>query len=274
MNYPHQEQQNNYPKSIMISSGIFFGFLLISYFILIGNPFQEIGMGGLVVNYGTSEEGMGDDFMSIDEPSVDPNANQTLPDKVVPDQTPNVVASQQSSDKAIVTQDVEDAPTVVTKATKPSTATPVVTPEKKESKPVINPNAMYTGKKNNASGSGDGTGTIPGNQGVTGGDPMSPDYGEGGSGFGNTSLSLENRRFTSSPKIEDNGQLAGRVAVEITVNRLGSIISARAGVRGTTLNDPGLWEKCERSAMGAQLNRLENAPQSQRGIIMFVFKVR
>ena len=274
MNYPHQEQQNNYPKSIMISSGIFFGFLLISYFILIGNPFQEIGMGGLVVNYGTSEEGMGDDFMSIDEPSVDPNANQTRPDKVVPDETPNVVASQQSSDKSIVTQDVEDAPAVVTKATKPSVSTPVVTPEKKDSKPVVNPNAMYTGKKNNGAGAGDGTGTTPGNQGVTGGDPMSPDYGEGGSGLGGIGLSIESRSFVSRPKIEDNGQLTGRVAVEITVNRQGTIISARAGVRGTTLNDPVLWEKCERSAMGAQLNQLEKAPQSQRGVIMFSFKVK
>ncbi|HLT41248.1 MAG TPA: hypothetical protein VKZ95_00970, partial [Sphingobacteriaceae bacterium] len=118
------------------------------------------------------------------------------------------------------------------------------------------------------------TGTVAGNQGTPDGDPLSPDYGEGGSGFGNTSLSLENRRFVSPPRIEDNGQLAGRVAVEITVNRQGTIISARAGVRGSTLNDPVLWEKCERAAMGAQLNQLENAPQTQRGVIMFVFKVR
>jgi hypothetical protein len=272
MNYPHQEK-NYYPRSIMISSGIFLGFLLISYFILIGNPLQEFGTGGLIVNYGTTDEGMGDDFMSVEEPSMDPNANQTLPDKVVPDNTPAVVASQQASDKTIVTQDVEDAPAVVTKANKPN-PTPVATPEKKESQPTVNPNALYTGKKNNASGTGDGTGTTPGNQGTLEGDPLSPDYGEGGSGFGNTSLSLENRRFTSPPRIEDNGQLAGRVAVEITVNRQGTIISARAGVRGSTLNDPVLWEKCEKAAMGAQLNQLEKAPQTQRGVIMFVFKVR
>lgn len=273
MNYPHQEK-NYYPRSIMISSGIFLGFLLISYFILIGNPMAEFGTGGLIVNYGTSEQGMGDDMMSIEEPSTDPNANQTLPDKVVPDQSPDVVASQQSSDKSIVTQDVEDAPAVVTKAEKPTVAPPVATPEKKESKPVVNPNALYTGKKNNASGSGDGTGTVPGNQGTADGDPLAPDYGEGGSGFGDASLSLENRRFVSPPRIEDKGQLAGRVAVEITVNRQGTIISARAGVRGSTLSDPSLWDKCEKAALGAQLNQLEKAPQTQRGVIMFVFKVK
>ncbi|HLT41493.1 MAG TPA: hypothetical protein VKZ95_02225, partial [Sphingobacteriaceae bacterium] len=105
MNYPDQEK-NYYPRSIMISSGIFLGFLLISYFILIGNPLQEFGTGGLVVNYGTSEEGMGEDFMSVEEPSMDPDANQTLPDRVIPDNTPAVVASQQASDKTIVTQDM------------------------------------------------------------------------------------------------------------------------------------------------------------------------
>lgn len=272
MNYPHQEK-NYYPRSILISSGIFIGFLLISYFIIIGNPLGEIGTGGIIVNYGTSPEGMGDDYMSIEEPSMDPNANQTLPDRVVPDNTPAEVASQQSSDKTIVTQDMEDAPAVVTKENKPN-PTPVATPEKKDSKPVVNPNALYTGRKNNASGSGDGTGTTAGNQGSPDGDPLSADYGEGGSGFGNTSLSLENRRFITPPRIEDNGQLAGRVAVEITVNRQGTIISARAGVRGSTLNDPVLWEKCEKAALGAQLNQLEKAPQTQRGIIMFVFKVK
>lgn len=272
MNYSHQEK-NYYPKSIMISSGIVIGFLLISYFILIGNPIGEIGTGGIIVNYGTSEIGMGEDMMSVDEPSIDPNANMALPDRVVPNETPEEVASQQSSDKAIVTQDVEDAPAVVTKK-EASSPTPVATPEKKESKPVVNPNALYTGKKNNGSGSGDGTGNTPGNQGSKEGDPLSPDYGEGGSGFGNTSLSLENRRFVIPPRIEDNGQLAGRVAVEITVNRQGVIISARAGVRGSTLSDPVLWAKCEKAAMEAQLNQLEKAPQAQRGVIMFVFKVK
>src|SRR3546814_15029825 len=62
------------------------------------------GTGGIIVNYGTSPEGMGDNYMSVDEPSMDPNANNALPDRVVPNETPQPVASQQASDKAIVTQ--------------------------------------------------------------------------------------------------------------------------------------------------------------------------
>src|SRR3546814_20001965 len=107
---------------------------------------------------------------------------------------------QQASDKAIVTQDMEDAPAVVTKTNKPST-TPTVTPEKPVSKPSVNPNALYTGNKNNASGTGDGTGTTPGNHGSVNGDPLAANSGEGDSDFGDASLSLESRRCVRSPQI-------------------------------------------------------------------------
>src|SRR5690606_38890185 len=126
----YQQEENNYPKAVWISTGIMLILFGISYFIILGNPLPQFGTGGMIVNYGTSPEGMGDDYMSVEEPSMDPNANATLPDRVVPDSDPEPVASQQSSDKAIVTQDMEDAPAVVTKTDKPS-STPTATPEKK-----------------------------------------------------------------------------------------------------------------------------------------------
>lgn len=269
----HQQEDNYYPKAIGISAGIMVALFIISYFIILGNPMPQFGTGGIVVNYGTSPVGMGDDYMSIDEPSMNPEANATQPDRVVPNATPEPVASQETSDKAIVTQDMEDAPAVVTSENKPNT-TPVATPEKEESKPTVNPNALYTGKKNNASGTGDGTGDTPGNQGSKQGDPLAADYGEGGSGFGDAALSLENRRFVVAPKIEDNGQQSGKIAVEVRVDRNGNIVSARAGVRGTTISNNALYEKCERAALGAQLNRLENAPPIQTGVIVFNFKLK
>lgn len=91
--------------------------------------------------------------------------------------------------------------------------------------------------------------------------------------FGDTSLSLENRRFVVSPKIDDNGKLSGKIAVEVRVDRDGKVISARAGVRGTTITNNELFEKCERAALGAQLNRLEKAPPVQTGVIVFNFKL-
>jgi len=87
-------------------------------------------------------------------------------------------------------------------------------------------------------------------------------------------LSIENRSFTQRPKIEDNGQQAGKVAVEFRVSPNGIITYARAGVRGTTITDPVLLEKCERAVRGARLNQLQNAPDSQTGVIVFNFKLK
>lgn len=272
MNYRNQEE-NYYPRAILISSGILLAFLIISYFLIIGNPIPQVGTGGIIVNYGSSPEGMGDEYMSVEDPSMDPNANEAVPDQVIPEANPEEVASQQLSDKTVATQDMEDAPEVVTKK-QANTNTPVATPEKEESKPTVNPNALYKGKKNNNDGRGDGTGTTPGNQGSKQGDPLSPDYGEGGSGFGDVGLDVANRSFVVAPQIEDKGQITGKVAVQITVNRAGEVINARAGVRGTTINDAAIWEKCERAILNAKLNALENAPVSQQGIIVINFKVK
>lgn len=266
-------EENNYPKALLFSSIVMVVFVVISYFIIIGMPLQNVGTGGIVVNYGTVPAGMGDDYMSIDEPSIDPNANNTPPDKVVPTTETTPTPSSVSSEKTVVTQDVEDAP-VVNTSQKKSSETPTVSPETKESKPTVNPNALYKGRKNNGTGEGDGTSNTPGNQGSPNGDPLSPDYGEGGSGNGNVSLSLANRRFVNLPQIQDNGQSSGRIAVEIRVDKNGEVVYARAGAKGTTLSDLNLWRKCEQAVMGARLNRLESAPDVQIGVVMFNFKVK
>jgi hypothetical protein len=264
------KEENNYPKAFAFSALTMGIFLLISYFVILGFPAQEVGTGGIVVNYGTSETGMGDDFMSIDEPSVDPNANGALPDntKTTTSNTP----SAESSNKSVLTQDAEDAPAVSTKDK--SNNNPATASDLKNASPAVNQNALYKGKKNDGTGKGDGTGSTPGNQGSREGDPLSPNYGEGGSGFGGISLSLANRRFINKPRIEDDGQSSGRVAVEIRVDKTGLVVYARAGVKGTTLSDRSLWQKCERAVIGSSLNQLESAPDVQIGVVIFNFKVK
>ncbi|PWG80514.1 energy transducer TonB [Pararcticibacter amylolyticus] len=270
------QEENNYPKAFLIS-GVMMGLLIaISYFIVFGMQApQEVGTGGIVVNYGTVEEGMGDDFMSIEEPSVDPNANNTPPDKVLPNTETQPVPSAESNEKTVVTQEVEDAPevSVPKKATSAPVASTATTPPK-ESKPTVNQNALYKGKKSTGTGMGDGTGSTPGNQGDPDGDPLASNYGSGGSGFGNVKLTLANRRFLNLPRINDQGQQSGKIYVEIRVDKSGEVVYARAGVRGTTLSDQNLWRKCEQAVMGAKLNQLESAPDVQIGVVVFNFKVK
>lgn len=271
---PHREE-DNYPKAFLISSLIVGLFFLASYFIIIREPFEqeEIGYGGIIVNYGTTIEGKGADYMRIEEPSVNPEANHTQTEKVEDEHTPEKNPSAETSNKDLVVQDDEDAPSVSKKNNK--NTTPVTlnkTP--KETKPTLNPNALYKGPKNNGQSAGDGTSDKPGNQGSLYGDPLSTNYGEGGSGAGKVSLSLANRTFTRIPKIEDDGQSSGKVVVAIQVDRTGEITFARAGAKGTTISDLMLWRKCETSVLGARLNRLESAPDIQFGSITFNFKVK
>ena len=273
MQYQRQEE-NNYPKAFAISTGIMGVLLAISFFIIASRaePQEEIGMGGIIVNYGTSEVGMGDDYMSIEEPSTAPDANNTPPDKVTENQEVTE-ASSEVTDKSIATQNTEDAPEIATKE-KSTAKSPSVSLPAKENKPTVNQNALYKGKKNDGKGAGDGTGETPGNQGSKDGDPMSPDYGDGGSGFGGVALDLKSRRFTNLNVPKDDGQKYGRVAVRIFVDKNGVVVNAIPGVKGTTLSDKAIWEKCRIAVMGASLNKLESAPETQIGVVMFNFKVK
>ncbi len=272
MIYPKEE--NNYPKALVISTVIMIIFIALSYFIAIGTfqPPEQVGMGGIVVNYGTSVTGMGTDYTSTEEPSADPNANNKLPDKVVPEKQTVQQPTSEVSNKDIATQNTEDAVNINTKKTTSANANPVTTTETKPVKPAINQNALYKGKANKGTGQGDGTGNTPGNQGSVNGDPLSNKYGEGGSGFGETQIAL--RRFTNLVTPSDDGQKTGKIAVRISINKEGIVIDAVPGVKGTTLNDRDLWQKCKAAVMGARLNQSESAPDVQMGVVVFNFKVK
>jgi len=266
-------EENNFPKAIAIASAIMAAFIALSFFLVINafKPDDELGMGGMVVNYGTAVEGMGNDYTSIEEPSMDPNANNKLPDKVTPEQKVVPTTSSQVDAKDVATQDVEDAVAINTKAVK-STNAPTSATENKPAQPTVNPNALYKGNKNNGKGEGDGTGSTPGNQGSINGDPNAPNYGEGGSGNGNTPLALSS--FSNVKQINDNGQQTGKIAVKVRINKAGQVISAVAGAKGTTFSDQSLFRLCENAIMGSSLDNMSPGYENRTFTVVFNFKVK
>jgi outer membrane biosynthesis protein TonB len=273
--YYHIKEENNLPKALGYSSIVMALLFAIGYFIVFGQPgIPEYGMGGIVVNYGTSDVGMGDDYMSIEEPSMDENANNVRPDRVVPTETPTPTPSQQTSDKAVATQDMEDAPAVTKTEKAVKNPAPETTKEVKNSTPTVNTNALYKGKKNNGQGAGDGEGGGPGNQGSALGDPLASNYGEGGSGFGDTPISLTSRHWAVRPNIDDKSQFSGVVVCELTVDRNGNIISVRPGVKGTTYSSPTVYSMLERELRKAKFNTVANAPERRVVHVTINFKVR
>src|ERR1700744_4061449 len=160
-----QEEENNYPKAFL-ATGIIMAFIIaLCYFIVFTQPQQKIdGIGGILVNYGTTDAGSGKDQLSTDEPSVAEKANKTQPEKVTPTPPTEQATKTDNSAQKIVTQNTEDAPAIAEKSKK-STQPVAVQADKPTPKQVVNQAALFTGKPNKGSGQGDGTTTTPGNQG-------------------------------------------------------------------------------------------------------------
>ncbi|SEQ95780.1 energy transducer TonB [Pedobacter rhizosphaerae] len=268
------KEENNYPKAIAISSGIMAFLLAISFFIVIGSfqPPEDLGMGGMVVNYGTAETGMGDDYTSIEEPSADPNANNKAPEKVTKEQEVTQKTNAESSEKEVQTQNTEEALSINTKPQKATTTTPTTSTEEKPAKPVINQNALYKGKKSTGQGGGDGTGNTPGNQGSVNGDPLANNYGPGGSGFGNKPIEL--RRFSNLVIPKDDGQKTGKIAIRIYFNKAGDITRANQELKGSTITDTELVNKCIQAVLNSSLSKSDVGGDNQTGVVVFNFKVK
>ena len=215
-------EDNNYPKAFGATALILAALFAICYFITFSLPAPPPeGTGGILVNYGTTDEGSGSDYMSVEQPSEAEKANGNKPDKVNTAQpTPQVSAD--NSDKAVVTQNTEDAPTVVAndKKASPDLATQA---KKSTSKPAINQNALYKGKTNNATGEGDGTGNTPGNQGKPTGTTLTNNYNGTGSGTGGNLTGMPQRSFVNKPAVTDAGRNTGKVVVDIRVDKQGNV---------------------------------------------------
>lgn len=271
-------EQDNRTKSLALSIAIHAVLLLLCFFATLSMPDQAMEGAGIILNYGTDEEGMGADAFSKDAPAIGDPAKLT---PVFEKTNPTSQAVKDVVGKDYATQDQDEAPEVVTG--KPNTKpTPTVTTPTEDVDPnptKVNNDAIYKGKKNNGTGGGDGTGKTPGNQGSGDGDPNSGNYGTGTAGMGSGSgggvaLNLTGRKFLIKPNIRDDGQTQGKIVVEIKVDKNGTVIEANAGYRGTTLSNIGLWRKCEQSVLGAKLNSLATAPDLQIGTVVFNFDLQ
>jgi hypothetical protein len=263
-------QENNYPKAYLATAIILGILFALTYFITFKTPpKQEDGTGGILVNYGTTDEGMGTDYMSAEEISRAPNASKTAPNKVTPTQSTEK-SSNDASDQKVVTQNSEDAPVVTDNSKKPSTN--LATDAKKaESKPVVNQNALYKGPKTTGTGAGDGNTNTPGNQGKVNGSTLTDNY--NGTGSGNGGLSMSQRSFVTKPSVDNPKRTPGIVKIDIKADKSGNVIEASVG-RGTTVaGDNALLNKCLDAVLGSKLNASELAPDTQTGVVTFVFKV-
>lgn len=285
-----QEENNNNRYVALIGTLVFHGLLLLLFLFIVFKtplpPFPDAGSPGIEVNFGTSEDGMGD---------VQPREESSLKNSQAPELTEEMKTKieklEAPQEDAVVTQETEDAPEVLKEKPKPEAVTkPVETPVKEVEapKPVVNASAIYKGKSKTQGGSAGSEGETgkPGDQGSPdgsmdskyhgpgGGNGNSPgEYGPGGDG-GGISYSLGGRKSQKIPLPEYTQQVEGRVVVEISVDKMGNVISAKPGVKGSTTTNSYLLEKAKQAALRAKFNAKPDAPDEQRGTIVYNFLLK
>lgn len=172
-------------------------------------------------------------------------------------------SSYANDDNNELTQQSEDVPLT-------SKKTPSPTKNKKKPKDNVKPqsdetkvdqNALFT-KGRVKKGSGGSTGVGEGSGKGSGGEG-------GGSG---TSFSLEGRGSKSLSRPTATSTKNGNIAVEIKVDQEGNVVSAKAGVRGTTLWDTNLFRRCEQAAKKSKFTANPDAPELQKGTITYIFR--
>lgn len=240
-------------------------------------PYPVVGGGsGLEVNFGTSDQGMGDiqpeEYIPVDTKNLEEIKAEA-----------NATKAKTSTQENILTQDVEEAPAV---ASSNKTETTKQVKEIKINDPVVNPNALYR-KSNKAKGGSEGETGKPGDQGNPGGNLYSKNhYGEPGSGAGTgsgygvgtgsgngigPSFDLSGRTSKFLPKPEYRAYESGTVVVKIWVNKQGVVIRAEAGARGTNTASQILQKLAQQAASKARFSPDPNAPEEQKGTITYHF---
>ena len=252
---------------------------LIILFLGFSTPLPLPGEEGIIINFGTDDDGLG---------FTQPSRQESTPP--APRPTP---VTEPETENQLVTQDFEEAPSLPQpeqeETRQPEPVTPVEEPQPEPVEEAVpeevaeevpertpNPNALFPGRS--ASGdtdSSEGETTGTGNQGREAGSPDSPHRigGDSGSPDG-ISFSLAGRNPLSLPLPDYNYQVEGIVVVEVTVNRNGDVTNAIPGVRGsTTLNDY-LLNTAKRAAERAKFNVKPDAPAFQKGTITYHFRLQ
>ncbi len=264
--------------------------LLVFLFMLFGLTYLEPKPeDGIVINFGTSETGMGNQADGAPQVSQPEPQTESQPQKVV---TPT--PSEPEAEQQTMTQELEDAPSIAEKKPK---ADPPKKPKKEEKKPTpeeleqqrleaeraekARKLAEKFGKVSDAKAGGEGEAGGAGDQGSPDGDPNSPNRtggatGGGGGGGGGNYL-LGGRQALNKPKPEYQCDDQGRVVVKIYVDRNGKVTRAIPGEKvpsgaATTTTSSCLFDKARAAALRTTWEGDTEAPSLQIGYIIYNFQ--
>ena len=240
--------------------GFYFAYFFLGLTYRIPPPAEE----GISINFGYDEIG-------IEE--VIPEENATESNKIIEE----IVQENIKIEQEVITQELIE--TKIVEAPKDFKKNIKEEPEKieeeeiviKEVEPKLNNNALYKGKKTTDKKT-DGNKEYQGNQGSLDGDKNSTEYEGGGIGDDGLNYQLSGRTPTEIVKPNYDGDSKGIVVVEITVDKLGNVLSAIPGGKGSTTLDEQLLKLAKEAALKTKWNSKESAPTRQAGKLIYKFK--
>lgn len=284
-------------KSLLISILLYGTLILILFFIRFWPPanLAELtgggGGGGVTVNFGDSDLGSGANYKS-EVLDVKNQAKQT-PTKTTPEEA--ILSQENSAEESVV----------IPQKLRPLKPTPIL---KEEPKPVVvkqkvsnNTSDALSSIMKGSNKGGDGDDKTAGNKGKANGSLSSNGYyGTGGSGGGTgggngtgngigtgsgygagngggsgngSGYSLGNRKAISKPSPKYTCDEAGKVVVEVSVDRNGKTIDAIAGIKGSTNTARCLLDQARIAAMNTRWDASSEAPEKQVGKIVYNFNL-
>ncbi len=221
-------------------------------------PFEASTNGGLEVNFGFDEAGMGDN-----------NSMQPVTSEAPKTQTSS--QPQTSSPSAMVAS--EEASEVVSPTVKNNNEE-VKIEEPKPDQNLLNAlNKVHTAAGANT---GDGNTNTPGNQGDQNGTLNSNVYSTGGGKGLDPAFKLRGsgRKMIRDVAIYDDSQETGIVAVEILVDKTGKITKAEPVLIGSTTTSSILWKKAKDGLINQKIFNESSSGEDARGTIYINFTVR
>ena len=251
----------------IIGTILFHALLLVSFLFMgltyrIPPPPEE----GISINFGFDDQGFQE---------IQPEDNSLESNPIIEE----VVEETVDIEQEIITQEnIETEVIEVPKEIKKEIPKEKEPEEKQEEiiiekvEPVVNKKALYTGSKKKEKQS-DGNKNNQGNQGSIEGDINSNKYEGGGIGVDGEAYQLLGRSVSFKAKPIYNVQLEGKVVVDITVDQLGNVINAIAGVKGSTTLNSQLLKRAKEAALKTKFSAKESAPSRQQGKIIYNFRL-
>ena len=261
-------------------------FLLIFLFFFLGLSYYDPPVSyGMEVNFGNSINGSGNiqplkqvtqkkSSSIVNKPKVERKSESKPTQKKVVSKAIKPVLKDEKSTIPIINKNEVEKKSTISNQKKEEKLTKNKKPKVTDDTKNLVSNLIKNRKKEDIEKKGEGDDQIFGDKGKKEGNPYSSSYynkaGLKGIGKG---YGLNGRNLKSNGKVIQECNQEGIVVVRITVDKLGNVINAEPGVKGTTNTHPCLLAPAKKTALMHKWYPDSKAPEQQIGFVVIQFKL-